>query len=300
MNSVALRTFHIYSTAMTPHTDCLRLPVAAAMLAIAMQAIGGSAPCAAEDASRWDGDTRSSARLIAGARTAGAPYRAGIEIKLKPGWHTYWRYPGDAGVPPQFDFAGSQNLKAVEVRWPTPGRMPEAGLIAIGYDHDVILPLAVTPQDRSKPVTLRLKINYAICEKLCVPADAKAELALTGTPSAQDVPLAAAEARVPKKRALGEGDGLTVRSVRREGGDRPHLVVEVAAPRGGSVDLFAEGPTDQWALPLPEAVPGAPPPLQRFTIELDGAPPGEKYEGALITLTAVQGNEAIEVKARIN
>jgi DsbC/DsbD-like thiol-disulfide interchange protein len=281
------------------------------VLAFAMLTLGGGAAGAAEDFSRWDGDARSSARLIAGARGGDAAYRAGIEIRLKPGWHTYWRYPGDAGVPPQFDFAGSQNLKAVEVRWPAPRRILEAGLSAIGYDRDVILPLAVTPQDKTKPVALRLKINYAICEKLCVPADAKVELALAGTPSTrglalastpstQDVPLAAAEARVPKQRALGEGGELAVRSVRREGGERPHLVVEVAAPRGGAVDLFAEGPTDQWALPLPEAVPGAPPPLQRFVIELDGAPPGEKYEGALITLTAVQDGESIEVKAKIN
>jgi DsbC/DsbD-like thiol-disulfide interchange protein len=313
MNSMALRPFHIYSTVMMIlHMNRWRLPVAPGMLSFAMLAFGSSAPCAAEDFSRWDGDARSSARLIAGARTADVPYRAGIEIKLKAGWHTYWRYPGDAGVPPQFDFTGSQNLKAVEVRWPAPRRIVEAGLVAIGYDRDVILPLVVTPQDKAKPVALRLKLNYAICEKLCVPADAKLDLVLAGTPgrpapvlasapSTQDVPLAAAEARVPKQRALGEGDGLAVRSVRRDGGDHPHLVVEVAAVRSGPVDLFAEGPTDQWALPLPVATPGATPPLQRFVIELDdGAPPGEKYEGALITLTAVQDGEAIEVKARID
>ena len=311
MNSVAAAAFHIYSTVMTRHQNRLRLPLAVAILSSATLTFSGAAR--AQDASRWDGDARSTARLIAGARTADAPYRAGIEIKLKPGWHTYWRYPGDAGVPPQFDFAGSQNLKAVEVHWPTPRRIPEAGLIAIGYDRDLILPLAVTPLDKSKPVALRLKLNYAVCEKLCVPAEAKVELAFAGAPNskdglqpvlagapAQDAPLAAAEARVPRIRALGEGDGLAIRSVRREAGDRPHLVVEIAAPGTGPVDLFAEGPTDQWALPLPEATGGASPPLQRFTVELDGAPPGETYEGALITLTAVQGGEAIEVKARID
>ncbi len=71
---------------------------------------------------------RSAVRLIAGSQPAGAAViRAGIEIKLKPGWHTYWRYPGDAGVPPRFDFQGSKNVKAVEVLWPAPQRIPEAG-----------------------------------------------------------------------------------------------------------------------------------------------------------------------------
>jgi DsbC/DsbD-like thiol-disulfide interchange protein len=287
---------------MTPYLNRLRLPVAPLIfLVLAIAALGARAAVASDDVSRWDGDARSTARLIAGAPGADTPLRAGIEIRLTPGWHTYWRYPGDAGVPPQFDFAGSQNLKAVEVRWPAPRRIEEAGLITIGYDRDLILPLRVTAQDAAKPVTLRLKLNYAICEKLCVPAEAKLALALAGGASAQDVPLTAAEARVPKKQALGEGAGLVIRSVRREAGaNPPHLLIDVVAPGNGPVDLFAEGPTDQWAPPLPVAVPGASPPLQRFMLDLDGAPPGEKYEGALMTFTAVQDGEAIEVQARVH
>jgi DsbC/DsbD-like thiol-disulfide interchange protein len=258
---------------------------------------------AAGDVSPWDGDARSAARLIAGARAPGqgAPLRAGIEIRLKQGWHTYWRYPGDAGVPPRFDFAGSQNVKAVEVLWPAPRRLPEAGLATIGYDRDVILPLRVTPQDQAKPVTLQIKLDYAICEKLCVPAQTRAELALAGGQSAQDAALAAAEARVPRKVALGAVPALAVRSIRREdGGDRPRILVDVAAPRGAAVDLFAEGPTEEWGLPLPVAVDGAATGLQRFMFELDGAPPGTKYEGALINLTAVTDSDAIEVQVHLD
>src|SRR5215831_11014656 len=66
----------------------------------------------AADASPWDGDTRAGLRLVAGTRPNDASARAGIEIKLAPGWKTYWRYPGDSGVPPRFDFAGSQNVKS--------------------------------------------------------------------------------------------------------------------------------------------------------------------------------------------
>ena len=67
-----------------------------------------------------------------------------------------------------------------------------------------------------------------------------------------------------------------------------------------SVDLFAEGPTPEWALPLPAAVDGAPTGLQRFSLELDGAPPGVKYEGATISLTAVTGGDAIEVPVHLD
>ena len=231
--------------------------------------------------------------------------RAGIEIRLSRGWHTYWRYPGDAGVPPRFDFAGSQNVKAVEVLWPAPRRLPEAGLDTIGYDRDLILPLRVTPQDEAKPVTLSVKLDYAICEKLCVPAQTKAALALARGASAQDARLVAAEARVPRKVALGTepapgaGSGLAVRAVRREN-DRPRVLIDVAAPAGATVDLFAEGPDEQWSLPLPVAIDGAGSGLQRFTLELDGAPPGVKYEGARINLTVVTEGDAIEVPIHLD
>jgi len=285
-----------------------RRPVAAMLLfGLGLFGLGTSAARAADEVSAWDGDARSAARLIAGTRAAGqaAPLRAGIEIRLSSGWHTYWRYPGDAGVPPRFDFAGSQNVRVVEVMWPAPRRLSEAGLDTIGYDRDLILPLRVTPQDEAKPVTLSVKLDYAICEKLCVPAQTKAALALAGGLSAQDARLAAAEARVPRKVALGAepapgaGSGLAVRAVRREN-DRPRVLIDVAAPAGATVDLFAEGPDEQWSLPLPVPVDGAGSGLQRFMLELDGAPPGVKYEGARINLTAVTEGDAIEVPIHLD
>ncbi|HEY6255917.1 MAG TPA: protein-disulfide reductase DsbD domain-containing protein [Xanthobacteraceae bacterium] len=276
----------------------------ATMLLVLLGAVGRvDAARAADDVSAWDGDARSTARLIAGAPppAQGAPLRAGIEIKLGRGWHTYWRYPGDAGVPPRFDFAGSQNLKSVEVLWPAPRRLSEAGLDTIGYDRGVILPLRVTPQDQAKPVTLRVRLDYAVCEKLCVPAEANAELALAGGRASQDTALATAEARVPRKIALGEGQAFAIRTVAREDGPgRPRILVDVAAPAGAAVDLFAEGPSPQWSLPVPVAVDGAADGLKRFMFELDGAPPDTKYEGALLSLTAVVDGDAIEVPIHLD
>ena len=204
-------------------------------------------------------------------------------------------------MPPRFDFAGSQNVKAVEVLWPAPQRIPEEGMVAIGYTGDVMLPLAIVPQDVSKPVLLHLKLDYAVCEKLCVPAEGKAELLLTGGPSSQDAALVAAAARIPRKVALGQGTTLAIKSVRREeGGGRPRIIVDVAAPPGTTPVLFAEGPAPDWALPVPARIEGAPTGLQRFTFDLDGAPPGAKYEGAAITLTAIAGDAAIEVATHLD
>jgi len=273
-------------------------PGAIGICALSLIAAGNAS--AAEDASRWDGDARSAVRLIAGS-AAGSVLRAGVEIRLKSGWHTYWRYPGDAGVPPRFDFTGSQNVKAVDVLWPAPQPIPEHDLVTIGYTGDVILPLAIVPENGAKPVKLRLKLDYAVCAALCVPAEGKAELELGAGPSSQDAVLAAAEARVPKKTVLGEGATLAIKSVRREdGAGRRRVIVDVAAPLGVRIALFAEGPTPDWALPVPKAVDGAPAGLQRFAFALDGAPPGATYDGAAIALTAVAGNIAIEVATRLD
>jgi DsbC/DsbD-like thiol-disulfide interchange protein len=256
----------------------------------------------AADASPWDADARAGVRLIAAGatRAVDAPLHAGIELKLAPGWKTYWRYPGDSGVPPRFDFTGSQNVKSVEVAWPAPHRFTDESGTSIGYKNSVIFPLHIVPQNAAKPVLLRLKLDYAVCEKLCVPAEGRAELTLDGAAPTFDAALAAAEATVPKPAKLGDKAPLAVRAVRREpGGDHPRIVVDVAAPEA-PLDLFAEGPTPEWALPLPEPAPGAPAGLHRFVFALDGVPPGASPKGAVLTLTLTSGPNAIEVTAHLD
>lgn len=277
------------------------LPVLAA--AIFLGAASSSANAA--DASPWSEDLQSAARLIAARAqviAGGRVFRAGIEIKLKEGWHTYWRYPGDSGVPPVLDFSKSQNVKAVTVLFPAPSRFPDgAGGNSIGYNGELILPVHVVPQDAGKPVTLRLKLDYAVCEKLCVPAEARMELGLTGADSGKEAALRTFEAKVPVAAKIGDAGALAIRAVHREAGSgKPRVVVDVAAPAGLPVVLFAEGPTVQWALPLPEPVAGAPAGLQRFSFLLDGLPPGEKGSGSTLRLTAVSGGKAIEAGFRLD
>src|SRR5688572_17648661 len=80
----------------------------------------------ADDASPWDADQRSALRLIAGSTGSGAPVlRAAIAMRIAPGWKTYWRYAGDSGLPPSFDFTGSENVKSVAVLWPVPRRFAD-------------------------------------------------------------------------------------------------------------------------------------------------------------------------------
>jgi DsbC/DsbD-like thiol-disulfide interchange protein len=225
--------------------------------------------------------------------------QAAVEIRLKPGWHTYWRYPGDAGVPPRLDFAASGNLGSVQVSWPAPQRLPEGDLVVIGYAGDVVLPLSVAPQSRGQPVDLRLKLDYAICEKLCVPVEAEVRLRLDGSRSAHDGVIAAALARVPRRAAIGVPGPLAIMAVRREEA-AGRVVVDVSGPSSPPAVLFAEGPTPDWALPVPRAIQGAPAGLQRFAFALEGAPPGAELKGAAITLTAVAGKAATETVVHLD
>ena len=283
--------------------------LAAAALALVS---AGAATAQAQDATSWIQELHAAARLIAGAAATDATaksLRAGVEVQLDPGWKTYWRDPGDSGTPPTFDFAESTNVKSVSTEWPAPMRFDDgAGGHSIGYRDHVIWPLRVTPKDASKPVSLHVKIHYAVCGNLCVPAEADLGLSLYGKRGAEDGALAAAEARVPRRAALAPasaGDGpLAVRSVHRELDEgRQRVIVEVGAPAGAAVELFAEGPTPDWALPLPQAdkpTAGGPTSLRRFIFALDGLPTGAQAEGATLTLTAVSPTDAVEVKVRLD
>jgi DsbC/DsbD-like thiol-disulfide interchange protein len=269
---------------------------------VAVTIAAGPAPAHAEDASSWASDLHSQARLIAGTNAPRTPtLRAGLDIKLAPGWKTYWRYPGDSGVPPRFDFAASRNVKDVQVLWPAPERMADGAGQSIGYHDRVIMPLRVTPIDPAQPVLLDVKLDYAVCEKLCMPVQAAAKLALVPSASTQDADLTNAEARVPKPVKLGASDPLAIRAIRREdGGEHPRVIVDVAVPKDVQADLFAEGPTLAWALPLPEPKGSPAPGLKRFSFELDGLPAGATPNGAELTLTLVTGAEAIVTKTRLD
>jgi DsbC/DsbD-like thiol-disulfide interchange protein len=273
----------------------IRVTVAACGMALLL-----GAPARAADASPWVEDNYSGIRLIAGANKSGAEsLSAGIEIKMQAGWHTYWRYPGDSGVPPRFSFAGSDNLASATVLFPAPHAFTDEAGTTIGYKGNVILPVSVVPRQKDKPVTLRAKIDYAVCEKLCVPAEARLELTLDPTSGADNAALAAAEARVPRPVSAAAA-GLTARRA-NDDKRKPLVFVDLAADAGQQVALFVEGPTAEWALPIPKPAQGAPPGHQHFGFELDGLPPGVDPKGAFeLTFTIVKGDRATEVKTHLD
>jgi DsbC/DsbD-like thiol-disulfide interchange protein len=266
----------------------------AASLSVACMA----AEVRADDASPWLQDTHSAVRLLAGSRT-GAVLLGGIAFQLQGDWKTYWRTPGDSGVPPRFDFSKSDNVEAVTVMWPAPRQFDDgAGGTSLGYKHQVVLPLRIVAKNPDKPLTLRADINYAVCEKLCVPVEAKAELAFASVASTEDGALSEALNAVPKPANIGDPNPLTIRDVKRDG--KANVLVDVTAPESGDLSLYVEGPTPDWALPVPKLVEHSPPGVKRFSFELDGLPPDTSPEGAALKLTLVGGDKSYEFNINLN
>ena len=210
--------------------------IAKALLsALALAALHGPAAAADAFSTDWAASAKSQARLVAAGERL-----AGFEIRLAPGAITYWRDPGEAGLPPSFDFSASDNVASVEAVFPAPTRIKEAdGGEAFGYERGVVFPLRVTPRDASKPVRLALHANFGVCEKICLPAQARLDLTLSGaaSPYAGLVQTALAAApRAVEPKAFGELAPADDASWR----------LCAPAQAGPPRDLFVEPPPGWW------------------------------------------------------
>ncbi len=233
-------------------------------------------------ASDWGLAQKSRARLIADG--AGG---AALEIELAPGAITYWRDPGDAGVPPTFDFAGSVNVAKVHVDYPAPSRILETdGSEAFGYREKAVFPLDVMRADPSDPAALLLDLSYAVCEKICLPAHARLSLSLaTGVSTPYAAEIAAARARVPASvdaAALGA-------EVTPTGSNEWRLCF---APSTTARELFVEPPEGFWLTAAAE--PGG----DCFALALRQSPPGAEPP-IPVTATLVEGPKAFETKVTL-
>lgn len=181
------------------------------------------------------------AELLGGWQTDSGNRMAALRIALDDGWKTYWRTPGDAGIPPQFDFAGSQNVADVIFHWPTPQVFDLNGTRSVGYDDELILPLEVVPADPTQPVTLSAGVDLGICNDICVPVSVALAADLVG-PGAPDPLIRAALTEQPKPldlhaRCLIEpiADGMRVTAA-----------IALPAGTGPEVALFELPSTPVW------------------------------------------------------
>ncbi len=155
-------------------------------LIAALAALGAAAAAPARAQSLAQPPEVARIDVLEGWRTEAGTRMAAIRIRLSEGWKTYWRSPGEGGIPPQFDFSGSQNLNAVRIHWPVPHLFSTNGLRSIGYKGTVVLPIELVPEDPAAPIALSAQLRIGVCEDICIPYETrlKVRLAEAGAPDA--------------------------------------------------------------------------------------------------------------------
>jgi DsbC/DsbD-like thiol-disulfide interchange protein len=262
----------------------------AAILTLHATALG--APLSA---SPWMASTNSKVRLVTGTADDGGAHAllAGVQLRIDPGWKTYWRNPGDSGVPPSFDWTGSKNLKGAEVLYPAPHRFADAGGTAIGYGEDVLFPVKLTPERDGEPVEVKLAFSYGLCKDLCIPNEVSLSLALPADAGkGEALILDAALAQVPKPARSGllpEVNGVEAKL----DGDAPGLVVDAVFPPGATgTDLFIDG--GDVFVPVPAPLGALVDGKQRFAVTFASPSEAAAIKGKTLRLTLVSDQGSTE------
>ncbi len=242
----------------------------------------------------------SNVRLFAGAAGDGS-WHAGLEIALLQGWKTYWRVPGESGVAPAFDWSASGNLGNVTVAWPAPRRFSDSAGETIGYKDRVVFPLRVKPLVADAPVKLVLKLFYAACNNICIPAEANLAIELLpgGQGDVADVSLIDDFAdQLPDQPRPGARPSVSRLSVETVG-DRARLRVSIDGELDASAtDIFVEG-YDRAYFRKPR--PADEKPLtSAFLLAIDGLQSADELRGQTLILTLVSGTTRLEQRLPVN
>ena len=257
---------------------------------IVMLLIALTAPAAAEGPEATFEHSR--LRLFDGGRE-GATHLAGLGIQMADGWKTYWRMPGDAGIPPSFAFTGSENVAAVQVLYPRPTRYssPETG-DSIGYSGQVIFPLKVRLKDPTAAAVLRVKVTYGLCRDVCIPVEAtlRRELPPTGA-DPKEVGLVKAWLKQVPGPATGALKVAAAEVMEQDG--KPALKLVLHGAEEG-VDILVEGP--------PLAMFGKPKAAGKagtYVLPVSGIEKPEKLKGQALTVTILARGRAVEQKVML-
>lgn len=235
--------------------------------------------------------------IIAGGMEDGA-YRTALELNLPDGWHTYWRNPGDAGIPPIFDVARSVNLKDFNVDYPVPVRHTDGAGTSMIYEGRLLLPIRAVPVRPDVPMTLAIRVLYGLCAEVCVPAEADVTARLapgTEIDLAAQKEIAAFAARVPQKAS---DDRLAIDRLSFDAKTARGSAEVSVADDGRLIDLFVTGPSKWYAAP-PEPV-SADGGRRRFSVALEGPSGATGPDGVELNFVLVEKGSSYEVIRRLD
>jgi DsbC/DsbD-like thiol-disulfide interchange protein len=253
-------------------------------LFLALAALPSSALAAATD---WIEENGARIRLVAAEPAPdAAEMRAALVVELKPGWKTYWRDPGGAGVPPQLTLEDGDNVAAVRMDFPAPERFEEGGSEIIGYKQPVSFPLTFSLKTPGAPSAVKATAFLGICDEICVPV--KVDLLLNVPPAAASTAdqalVQAAFDALPKPAAA--SFGLTHLAALPKA-----LDIEISAPpAAGPPELFIAA--DRFQFGKPELT-AALKDKSRYSVPIRFAPKGARIEDARVYYTIKSGGMAV-------
>jgi len=241
----------------------------------------------------WVEGGKANIRLVAAGVEPDGRLVAGVEITLGPGWHTYWRSPGDAGIAPVVDLSASHNIGPATLAFPVPKRLDDGYSVTNVYDDHVVLPIEAKVVDAASAVDLALKLDIGVCADVCLPEHFETSLQLA--PGATDG--AAAGLLAEAKKALPGApiaDTFAVDSVGMSGGTdkRPVFDITTTVPDAKSAVVFVEGPGD-WYADTPKLV-STSANSAVYRVEFDRLTATTPIKGAPLRITIVSGGRAIE------
>lgn len=262
--------------------------------------VAEEAPIAATE---WFVAHASRVRLVGGGHfdpaDPNSPRLAGVEIRLDPNWKTYWRMPGEAGVPPQFDWSKSENVEKIDVLYPAPRRYPDKGGDAVGYANSVIFPVVVTPRDPSKAVKLAVELAFGICKDICVPLETTLGVDIEKPVMGAAAPrsLKAMLDRVPRQQQSLRSADPRVTAVSGAVQADPKVLTIVTDPAGGGPvdDVFVEAPDGMFVPLAKRAAPAKGASAQQaFIIDFRKLADAADYVGKPLRITVVGPDGASE------
>lgn len=231
-------------------------------------------------------------RLVSAVDAVGdlSELRLGLEVVLKPGWKTYWRSPGDGGLPPNFDWGGSRNLGEAVVGWPAPERFEILGIDSVGYETAVTFPIRIALKKPGEPLVANLSIDFLTCETLCVPQRADLTLELpagVSGPSEEAFSLSQAQGKVPGPTM----PGFSVAKAEIVAGEGARWWLKLVTSAAlANADAFVESPDSAFVFGRPERLG---PTVMRLPVLYANSDPASLVSQPL-TVTLTDGGRAVE------
>lgn len=265
----------------------------AASIAMVLALLLATTPASAQSAIP-DPDQLVRLRVLDGGTTAEGTRMAALELTLAEGWKTYWRSPGEAGIPPRFDWSGSRNLGKVQIHWPTPMVFEQSGYRSFGYADRLVLPIEITPERADQDVRLAGRMDLGLCSDICIPGNVHFDQALDAA-APRDPQIIAALADRPSTAREAGVTGASCSVQPTQDGIRLTARIDLPPPSSGSeVAVIEPGIPGVWAGQAETRREG--PQLVTSTEFIDETGEGLALDRSKIRITVFGGSQAADIR----